>query len=91
MKSSLRIKSSGNKWNLTGNTVVKGMDDTEMLFRIVTMTEDECMEFANSLSKKALHNIVLKIREHRIHAEAEGNNSVTSHVVKMHTKRMGWN
>lgn len=99
MESSLRIKPNGSAWDLTGNTVVNGMEDTEMLFRIVTMTPEECSEFALSLTKEELHNIVIKIREHR--AEAVKANVMSNHdktvgdvtkfVVQKHITEQRWN
>lgn len=97
MQPSLRIKPNGEKWDLSGNTVVNNMNDTEMLFRIVTMTAEECSEFALSLSNEELHNVVLKIREHRAEAEKEnvthvnGHADVTKYVVQKHISNKRWN
>jgi len=100
MEPSLRIKSNGSQWDLTGNTVVTSMDDTEMLFRIVTMTRDEVIEFASSLSGPELSAICKKIQEHRAEAQAAGvlppstefsSPSPLKYVVQKHISNRGWN
>ncbi len=97
MQSSLRIKPNGTTWDLSGNTVVNKMDDTEMLFRIVIMTTEECSEFAESLSDQELHDIVMKIKEHSKEAEDAklvdqfGRTDTTKYVVEKHIAKKGWN
>src|SRR5579863_6565507 len=97
MKPDLRIKHTGRTWNLKGTTVVEKMDSTEMLFRIVTMTPDECHSLIGNLSDKELGDICKKIREHRKEGQDAGLipktewPSVTSYVVNKHIAKKGWN
>lgn len=75
MKPNLKITQTGSKWQLQGTTVVKGMDDLEMLFRIEVMTYDEVCKLDEDLSYGELHNIVMQIRAHREKAtQAEAGN-----------------
>ena len=91
MKPSLRIKPEGKNWKLTGNTVVKGMDDTEMLFRIATMTSDECLSLVDNISHKELGAIVSKIKEHRVEANMPwGTGDISGYVVRKHINKQGW-
>jgi Mg/Co/Ni transporter MgtE len=91
MKPDLKIKPEGKNWKLTGNTVVKGMDDTEMLFRIATMTANECISLIGNLSDKELRAIVAKIKEHRVEANIPyPHGSVTGYVVRKHIAKQGW-
>jgi hypothetical protein len=90
MKPNMDITKTGRSWTVQGTTVAKNVDNTEMLFRIVTMTSDEVCSLVDNISHKELGNICKQIRAHRAAGVAVGDNNVTSYVVKTHTKRMGW-
>src|SRR5689334_5495898 len=97
MKADLRIKHTGRTWKLDGTTVVKDMNSTEMLFRIAIMKKDELMSLVDNLNGNELHDIVMKIRDHRKEAQdagvlpKEGWPSVTKYVVNKHLTKAGLN
>ena len=99
MKSDIRITHKREPhqkqaWKLSGQTVVKDMESTEMLFRIAVMAHGDFKSLVDNLSNNELRSIVLKIRAHRKEGQEvglleDGMPNVTKYVVHKYTTQVG--